>query len=473
MQANLKQLSFADIYTNVDEYFQQDKPKLIKLFDQYIDLSQLIPQTFFNHYYASTGHPRDYKLTSMITALIIKMILSIPDTSLLINILNLSSELKILCGFSKVPNASQFSRLKIDFSTDFIEFFNSIVEITEPICKRLNPELASILVADTTGIEGYVKENNPKTFDSVMRNTKKFSKNIPNFNSHSYACSQMPKVSFANNDIKLSYINGHYCYSNKVALVTNGLGIIRHIDFYNSDNSIDIADANSAAEHKDDYDAKSLVPVLDNFFSYHPDFKYKYFLGDAGFDAIDNYKYLYKEHDMIPIIPLNRRNSKNIGKPTINENGVPTCPKNNSLPMKFDGASKENGRALRLKWLCPKSKKETIKGKTTYTLSCKEPCTPSACGRMHHVNVDDNYRLNTVIPRDSNRWNKLYKLRTIIERTNFMVKFPMGLGYTKLRNTISLKVEVILAAITQQIVILIADKLNKKSHLLSIKSLIA
>jgi len=473
MQANLKQLSFADIYTNVDEYFQQDKPKLIKLFEQYIDLSQLIPQTFFNHYYASTGHPRDYKLTSMITALIIKMILSISDTSLLINILNLSSELKILCGFSKVPNASQFSRLKIDFGTDFTDFFNSLVEITEPMCQRLNPVLSSILVADTTGIEGYVKENNPKAFDSVMRNTKKFSKNIPNFNSHSYACSQMPKVSFANNDIKLSYINGHYCYSNKVAIVTNGLGIIRHIDFYNSDNSIDIADANTASEHKDDYDAKSLIPVLNNFFSYHPNFKYKYFLGDAGFDAIGNYKYLYKEHDMIPIIPLNRRNSKNISKPTINENGVPTCPKDNSLQMKFDGASKESGRALRLKWLCPKSKKKTIKGKTTYILSCKEPCTPSACGRMHHVNVDDNYRLNTVIPRDSDRWNQLYKLRTIIERTNFMVKFPMGLGYTKLRNTVSLKVEVILAAITQQIVILIADKLNKKSHLLSIKSLIA
>jgi len=54
-----------------------------------------------------------------------------------------------------------------------------------------------------------------------------------------------------------------------------------------------------------------------------------------------------------------------------------------------------------------------------------------------------------------------------------MVKFPMGPGYIKLINTVFLKVEVILAAITQQIVILIADKLDKRSHLLSIKSLIA
>ena len=473
MQSNLKQLSLTDIYTDLDEYFHQDKSKLIRLFDQYIDLSELIPQSFINHYYASTGHPRNYKLSSMLTALIIKMILSIADISLLINVLNLSSELKTLCGFSRVPNASQFSRLKIDFEDDFLMFFNNLVEITEPICRRLSPNLAAILVVDTTGIEGYVKENNPKAFDSVMRNTRKFSKNIPNFNAHSYACSQMPKESLSNKDIKLSYINGHYCYSRKVALVTNGLGIIRHIDFYNSDNSINIADAKSGAEHKDNYDAKSLIPVLNNFFNYHPDFKYKYFLGDAGFDAIQNYKYLYKDHDIIPIIPLNPRATKNIGKPKISDNGIPTCPKDDSLHMKFDGSSKEKGRPLRLKWLCPKSKKTAVKGKTTYILSCENPCTTSPCGRMHHTTVNDNYRLNTIIPRGSDKWIHLYKIRTIIERTNFMVKFPMCLGYTKLRNTVSLKVEVILAAITQQIVILIADKLDKKTHLLSVKSLIA
>jgi len=143
MQSNLKQLSLADIYINIDEYFQQDKPKLINLFDQYIDLSELISQSFFNHYYTSTGHPRNYKLSSMLTALIIEMILSIADISLLINILNLSSELKALCGFSTVPNASQFSKLKINFEIDFLKFFNNLVEITEPICKRLNPELTS------------------------------------------------------------------------------------------------------------------------------------------------------------------------------------------------------------------------------------------------------------------------------------------------------------------------------------------
>ncbi len=472
MQANINQLSLTDIYSNLEEFFQQDKPKLLKLFENYINLSELIPQSFFNHYSASTGHPREYKLTSMLSALIIKMILSITDISLLINILNLSSELRDLCGFTSVPHASQFSRFKITFEDDLHNLFNHLVESTEPICKQINSELASIIIADTTGIEAYVKENNPKHFDTILRNSKKISKTDKTFNAHSYACSKMPKESFANKDVKLSYINGHYCYSIKTAFVTNGLGILRHIDFYNKGAS-DISDAKSAPDHKDEYDSKTLIPVLNNFFNLHQSFSYNMFLGDAGFDALDNYKYLYKDHGIIPIIPLNPRNAKDIGKPGFNDLGIPTCPHDSFLEMKYDGISREKGRPLRIKWLCPKSQKMSVNGKTTYSLSCDDPCTTSKCGRMHHVNVGDDYRLNTVIPRNSDTWEKYYKIRTIIERTNFMVKYPMGINYTKLQNTAALKSEVILAGITQQIVLLIAYKLNEVSHPLSIKSLVA
>ena len=85
MQANLNQLSSTDIYSNIDEYFQSDKPKLIKLFEQHIYLASLIPQSFFNHYYCNSGHQPQYSLTSMISALIIKSILSMADTSLFYN----------------------------------------------------------------------------------------------------------------------------------------------------------------------------------------------------------------------------------------------------------------------------------------------------------------------------------------------------------------------------------------------------
>ena len=75
MQANLNQLSLTDKHSDIDKYFQSDKPKLIKLFEQHIYLDSLIPQSFFNHYYSNSSRPRQYSLTSIISAFIIRSIL--------------------------------------------------------------------------------------------------------------------------------------------------------------------------------------------------------------------------------------------------------------------------------------------------------------------------------------------------------------------------------------------------------------
>ena len=45
----------------------------------------------------------------------------------------------------------------------------------------------------------------------------------------------MPSHSAANDQIKQLYVDGHFCYAYKIGIVTNGLGIIRHLDFYNKD----------------------------------------------------------------------------------------------------------------------------------------------------------------------------------------------------------------------------------------------
>lgn len=57
----------------------------------------LIRQSFYNVYYSSTGRPREYSLSSIITVLIVQKILSISEAELFINILNLSKELRSLC----------------------------------------------------------------------------------------------------------------------------------------------------------------------------------------------------------------------------------------------------------------------------------------------------------------------------------------------------------------------------------------
>lgn len=44
-------------------------------------------------------------------------------------------------------------------------------------------------------------------------------------------------------------------------------------------------------------------------------------------------------------------------EPGFNEDGIPTCPNDSTLPMKFDRITRGKNRADRIKWLCPKSKK--------------------------------------------------------------------------------------------------------------------
>jgi len=69
-------------------------------------------------------------------------------------------------------------------------------------------------------------------FDTLLRNSKIFSKNIAEFNAYAYAFDKITKEAYVNHDLKFSYMNGHYYYAMENAIVTNVLVIIRHIDFY-------------------------------------------------------------------------------------------------------------------------------------------------------------------------------------------------------------------------------------------------
>lgn len=467
------QIHLADLYEEVADCFDKDKPKFIKLFESYIDINSLIPRSFHNAYYSSIGRPRDYSLSSMLIALIVQKILSLSDTSQFLNILNLSKELRNLCGFATIPHESQFSRFKSDFLSHLNDFFHHLVDVTEPICKEINSELSKILIADTTGLKAYVKENNPKFFNNLLQIGKVIEKSNSSTDPYKFACSQMPKHTYANEEIKLSYINGHFCYALKATTLVNGLGIIRHIDF-NDSQLMYFENHNTPEQAKDEYDSKSLIPILKDYFVRHPKFKYSYFIGDSAYDCDDNYAYLTRDNNIVPIIPLNPRNSSDLPQPSgFTIEGVPLCPRDTDLKMKFDGITREKGRALRVKWICPLVKKARINGKTTYILSCSNPCTDSPCGRIYHPTINSNLRLNPPIPRDSDEWSKLYKIRCCTERTNHILKNTLGLSTLKINKTDTLKAELLLAGITQLITLLMTYEINAKVTKLSTKSLLA
>ena len=446
-------------------------PTFFEKFDEYLNLEDIIPMSFKENYYLAVGSKRKYSLVSMIKFFILKNILNISNYSDLLRILFISSELRYFCGFDRVPHASQISRFATKFLNDINELLHNLVDTTNPMIKQIQPFLSSILISDTTGFEAYVTENNPKFYPSLLRTSKNLSKVIDDkdFDPEKHARSQCPKCAHSNPDITLSFLNNHFGYYLKANIVTDGLGIIRHIDFY--DEEMDFSSGPNSAKNK--YDSKTLIPVLENYFTKHPTFNYDYFIADAGFDSGDNYEYLIKDRNLSPIIPINPRNESNLPESGFTPEGIPTCPFDSTLEMKFDGITREKGRSTRLKYICPKSKKCNVNGHTSYILSCEKPCTKSKCGRIIQVCINKNYRLNTPVPRNTERWKNLYKIRTVCERAIAQIKSCFNIKSTYFRNTNTMKSNILFSGITQLITVVMAYKSNNFDNLKSIKSLVA
>ena len=56
-----KQLSLADIFSDCQEKFENDKPAFLSLLETHIDIDKIIPISFRNHFYALTGRTRKYQ----------------------------------------------------------------------------------------------------------------------------------------------------------------------------------------------------------------------------------------------------------------------------------------------------------------------------------------------------------------------------------------------------------------------------
>lgn len=198
----------------------------------------------------------------------------------------------------------------------------------------------------------------------------------------------MPTHAASNQAIQQMYINGHFCYAYKFGIITNGLGIVRDITFYNKDflkKHPDIVvgkKSDSPDEDKSLADSKALLPVLIDFFQKHPLINSKTFLGDAAFDAINIYKSLFEEIGFQKaFIPLKTKLSVEGADYTVNENGIPCCPHDPSLPMRREGSKSHlRSKLPAMKFVCPKMKWEynpADKSKRR-VCHCDNPCTSSS-----------------------------------------------------------------------------------------------
>jgi len=475
-----KQISLADAFSDCRETFENDKHQFLLMLEKAIDLREIVPRSFVSHFHAKTGRKRKYELSAMLWALILQRIFSIPTDFLLIIFLKHSKELREFCGFSKVPDASKFTRFKQDFLPDLQSMFDHLVDVTEPICQQIDPILASQAIFDTSGIEAFVTENNPKYANRIIKQLKAFKKSAglgDSYDPYKAAYGSMPPHAEANPAIQQMYINGHFCYAYKFGLITNGLGIVRHLPFYNKDyiaahpEIVIGKKSDSPDEDKSLADSKALIPTFRDFFQKHPLFNPKTFLGDAAFDSIENYTALLGEFKFEQaLIPLKTKLAMPDADCPLNEVGIPCCPKDPSLPMKREGSKSHLRCGLpTMKFVCPKMKYVKHKRRT----SCEDPCTPSPCGRMTYIYPEKNLRAYPGILRDSEEWDKTYKNRVTVEKSINYFKDSFCVANRRTQNAETIHADLLLAGITQLLTVIVADKIHQRKYMRSLKPLAA
>ena len=456
---------------------QKSKPDndILKNLKTHIKLEDYICREFRKAFYKDTGRPRGVTIESFMWYLILQSIIGIVEDNIFLFLVRICRELREFCGFVSVPDAGKISTFKQNFVEYIRMVFEKFVDATEPICRELDPKKAGYLIYDPTGIEAYVKENNPKCLNSKLKQAKKVATQNPEINPYSLAYSQMPETAEANPFVKQQYINGYFCYAHKAGILTNGLGIVRGISFFDEDfkrrhPEVVSQKTDNPALDKEIGDSTSMKPVLSDFFDTHPHFleSYHTFLGDCSFDSYDNYSTLRNDFKFSRMcIPLNPRNSSTAHS-DFDINGTPVCPIDKT-PFVYHSVCRGKNRSQRFKFVCHKSKPVT----KTDSCTCDNPCTDSPYGRCVYTYPNKDLRLYPGIPRGTDHWDNLYRHRVLVERTIYLLKYPLGGAMRKTLSVRTAKADLFIAGISHLIGLILAYSMNRKELFKSVRKLIS
>ena len=203
----------------------------------------------------------------------------------------------------------------------------------------------------------------------------------------------------------------------------------------------------------------------------------KSFFGDAAFDTVQIYHDLFYElHFEKAFIPLNGRLSLKESDCPLNEDGIPCCPKDPSLPMKREGSKSHLRCGLpTMKFVCPKMKWERDKNtkKSKRVCHCEDPSTDSSCGRMFYLYPEKDLRAYPGVLRGTPEWDNTYKIRVNVEKNINQFKDSFCLAGQRTQNEETLYADMLLAGITQLITVMVADKIHQHKYIRSLKPLIA
>ena len=482
-----EQLDFIEQFKQVKEFPGRDPVKFINLLEKHIDLATFIPQSFNNSYYASKTNKRDFCLESLLAVLLLIQFFKFANVGNFVTMLLFAPKIRSFCKLDdKVPDESVLSKFKIQFENEIKLFFEAlslrVIDIFDEFNGSLSDKdprkgLNEILVNDTSGLKPKVKENNPKTLESKVKQQTHYLKHhqdtnnerAKTFNVYKAAFANMPKHAFANEAIRLGYANGHFGYFYKFGILTNGFGIPLHIYFPDKDFYDGFPKICSPEDEKYAFDNASLRPVLSSFFNRIDARSFTTFLGDSEFDSYDNFGYLKFLGFSRALIPVNDRNTPTINQPIpINSENIPCCPKNTSLKFISDGSCKGKNRSRRYKFVCPKSRKIN----KAWVSDCDDKCRQTNSTVTQYTYPVGDFRTFPGIQRGSPEWKKTYKIRTVVERELSSMKSHPALERPNTYNCASMRTDVYLNASAKLVTAILAFAIGKPDYMRNLKDLL-
>ncbi|MBI2864754.1 MAG: transposase [Chloroflexi bacterium] len=200
-------------------------------------------------------------------------------------------------------------------------------------------------------------------------------------------------------------------------------------------------------------DTTQLKPLLEKRDEVLPDTALKHCLTDGGYDSRANIVAI-TGRGAIPISPLNPGNEKEPPGIT-NTLGTPLCPI--GLPMLFWG---RDGHYL--KYRCPAK---------SGLLCCLQEhkavsrCSTSDYGLVIKLNMRDDPRRYVPVPRETKKWQRLYKWRTAVERVNSRLKENLILDDLQVRGIRKVKVRAGLSLLVMLAIAVLPRRMAERNRL--------
>jgi IS5 family transposase len=367
---------------------------------------------------------KGYSMRGMLAAMIAGIINQCHTTSEMVRLLKRDKEVRLICGFSKddMPGDDAFGRF-LKKLVKHADLFDECIEKLVATLKGELPGFGARLAVDSTDLQAYSNGHKKRPSDPDARwGAKK--KGIR----RSAEASGKKKE-----DI-------YYWFGYKLHLVIDAL--------YELPLGFMLTPAN-------DSDMRQMQPLLEKIGANREENRPEAVIADKGYDSRENNTFIFKNCKAAPIIPIREFKDAQIVD-ICNAKGTPLC--SCGLEMVYWG---KDGNYL--KYRCPYAL-----GKT----ECKSRfrCSSSPYGYVLKLPISADVRRHPPVPRESRKWERLYKMRTAVERVNSRVKNLLGLNNITVRGLIKVSIR---SALSLLVMLAAAVGMAKDHKYQEIRSLVS